>query len=117
MRLARQQQLLPSSRRKKSIGPADVEQVVAKIARIPPQQVTSSDKQALKDLDKKLKMVVFGQDEGIDQLANAIKMSRAGLKSEDKPTGSFLFAGPTGVGKNRGLPPIGQYNGRRASAV
>ncbi|MBT7335328.1 MAG: ATP-dependent Clp protease ATP-binding subunit ClpA [Gammaproteobacteria bacterium] len=93
------QQLLPSSRRKKSIGPADVEQVVAKIARIPPQQVTSSDKQALKDLDKKLKMVVFGQDEGIDQLANAIKMSRAGLKSEDKPTGSFLFAGPTGVGK------------------
>jgi ATP-dependent Clp protease ATP-binding subunit ClpA len=93
------QQLLPPSKRKKSIGPSDVEAVVAKIARIPPQQVTSSDKQALKDLDKKLKMVVFGQDEAIDQLANAIKMSRAGLKSGDKPTGSFLFAGPTGVGK------------------
>jgi len=93
------QQLLPPSKRKKSIGPSDVEAVVAKIARIPPQQVTSSDKQALKDLDKKLKMVVFGQDEAIDQLTNAIKMSRAGLKSGDKPTGSFLFAGPTGVGK------------------
>lgn len=93
------QQLVAPSRRKKSIGATDVEQVVAKIARIPSTQVTSSDKQALKDLDEKLKMVVFGQDEAIDQLANAIKMSRAGLKSGDKPTGCFLFAGPTGVGK------------------
>ncbi len=93
------QQLVAPSKRKKSIGATDVEQVVAKIARIPSTQVTSSDKQALKDLDEKLKMVVFGQDEAIDQLANAIKMSRAGLKSGDKPTGCFLFAGPTGVGK------------------
>jgi len=93
------QQLLPPSKRKKSVGATDVEQVVAKIARIPSAQVTTSDKQALKDLDEKLKMVVFGQDEAIDQLANAIKMSRAGLKTGDKPTGCFLFAGPTGVGK------------------
>ncbi len=93
------QQLLPPSKRKKSIGATDVEQVVAKIARIPSAQVTTSDKQALKDLDEKLKMVVFGQDEAIDQLATAIKMSRAGLKAGDKPTGCFLFAGPTGVGK------------------
>ncbi len=93
------QQLLPASRRKKSIGANDVEQVVAKIARIPSAQVTSSDKEALKDLDEKLKMVVFGQDEAIEQLANSIKMSRAGLKSGEKPTGCFLFAGPTGVGK------------------
>jgi ATP-dependent Clp protease ATP-binding subunit ClpA len=93
------QKLLPPSRRKKTIGAPDVEQVVAKIARIPSAQVTSSDKEALRDLDKKLKMVVFGQDEAIDLLASSIKLSRAGLKSGDKPTGSFLFAGPTGVGK------------------
>jgi ATP-dependent Clp protease ATP-binding subunit ClpA len=93
------QKLLPPSRRKKTIGATDVEQVVAKIARIPSAQVTSSDKEALRDLDKKLKMVVFGQDDAIDLLAASIKLSRAGLKSGEKPTGSFLFAGPTGVGK------------------
>ena len=93
------QKLLPPSRRKKTIGASDVEQVVAKIARIPSTQVTSSDKEALRDLDKKLKMVVFGQDEAINLLASSIKLSRAGLKSGDKPTASFLFAGPTGVGK------------------
>ncbi len=93
------QQLLPPSRRKKSIGAHDVEQVVARIARFPSSQVTTSDKAALKDLDSKLKMVVFGQDEAIDQLSSAIKLSRAGLKSGEKPIGSFLFAGPTGVGK------------------
>ncbi len=93
------QKLLPPSRRKKTIGATDVEHVVAKIARIPSAQVTSSDKEALRDLDKKLKMVVFGQDEAIDMLAASIKLSRAGLKSGEKPTGSFLFAGPTGVGK------------------
>ena len=93
------QQLQPASRRKKSIGQSDVEAVVAKIARIPSNQVSTSDKRDLKDLDQKLKMVVFGQDEAIDQLSNAIKMSRAGLKSGEKPIGSFLFAGPTGVGK------------------
>ena len=93
------QQLQPPSKRKKSIGVGDVEQVVAKIARIPSSQVTTNDRAALKDLDANLKMAVFGQDEAIDQLATAIKLSRAGLKSGEKPIGSFLFTGPTGVGK------------------
>ena len=93
------QQLLPPSRRKKTIGAGDVEQVVAKIARIPSTQVSSSDKEALKGLDEKLKMVIFGQDEAINQLSDSIKLSRAGLKAGDKPIGAFLFAGPTGVGK------------------
>ncbi|MEE6246455.1 MAG: ATP-dependent Clp protease ATP-binding subunit ClpA [Pseudomonadota bacterium] len=93
------QQLQPASRRKKSIGVSDVEQVVAKIARIPSSQVTASDKASLRDLDSNLKMAVFGQDAAIEQLATAIKLSRAGLKSGEKPIGSFLFAGPTGVGK------------------
>ncbi len=93
------QQLVSPSRRKKTVGALDVEQVVAKIARIPSNQVTSSDKEALRDLDHRLKLVVFGQDEAIDTLASAIKLSRAGLKTEGKPIGSFLFAGPTGVGK------------------
>ncbi|MEM1432881.1 MAG: ATP-dependent Clp protease ATP-binding subunit ClpA [Pseudomonadota bacterium] len=93
------QLLQPVSKRKKSIGAADVEQVVAKIARIPSSQVSTSDKEALRDLESKLKMVVFGQDEAIETLAAAIKLSRAGLKADEKPTGSFLFAGPTGVGK------------------
>ena len=93
------QQLQPPSKRKKSIGVGDVEQVVAKIARIPSSQVSTNDRAALKDLDANLKMAVFGQDEAIDQLATAIKLSRAGLKSGEKPIGSFLFAGPTGVGK------------------
>ena len=93
------QQLLSPSRRKKTVGAVDVEQVVAKIARIPSNQVTTSDKEALRDLDQRLKLVVFGQDEAIDTLASAIKLSRAGLKTEGKPIGSFLFAGPTGVGK------------------
>ena len=93
------QQLLTPARRKKSIGASDVERVVAKIARIPSNQVTVSDKEALKDLEGKLKMVVFGQDEAIETLASAIKLSRAGLKVDEKPIGSFLFAGPTGVGK------------------
>ena len=93
------QQLQPPSKRKKSIGASDVEQVVAKIARIPSSQVTSSDKASLRDLEGNLKMAVFGQDDAIEQLASAIKLSRAGLKSGEKPIGSFLFAGPTGVGK------------------
>jgi ATP-dependent Clp protease ATP-binding subunit ClpA len=93
------QQLQPPSKRKKSVGASDVEQVVAKIARIPSSQVTTSDKASLRDLEGNLKMAVFGQNEAIEQLATAIKLSRAGLKSGDKPIGSFLFAGPTGVGK------------------
>ena len=93
------QQLLPASRRKKVIGVAEVEQVVAAIARIPPKSVSSSDKELLFKLEDKLQMVVFGQDEAIQTLSTAIKMSRAGLSAPQKPIGSFLFAGPTGVGK------------------
>ena len=93
------QRILSPAKRKKSIGPGDVEQVVAKIARIPSSQVTVSDKEALKGLEDKLKMVVFGQDEAIEMLGSAIKLSRAGLKVEERPIGNFLFAGPTGVGK------------------
>jgi ATP-dependent Clp protease ATP-binding subunit ClpA len=93
------QQLQPANKRKKQINVSDVEKMVAKIARIPPSTVSSSDKQALKDLETNLKMVIFGQDEAIGTLASAIKLSRAGLKDEDKPIGSFLFSGPTGVGK------------------
>jgi len=92
-------QLQPPSKRKKMIGVADVEAIVAKIARIPPKNVSASDKEALRNLDRDLKLVVFGQDEAIGTLASAIKMSRSGLGNEEKPIGSFLFAGPTGVGK------------------
>ena len=73
--------------------------MVAKIARIPPKNVSSSDRNALKDLETNLKMVIFGQDEAINSLGSVIKLSRAGLKDEGKPIGSFLFSGPTGVGK------------------
>ena len=93
------QQLLPVARRKKTIGTNEVESVVAKIARIPSHQVSTSDREALRDLEGQLKMVVFGQDEAIATLSSAIKLSRAGLKLEHTPIGSFLFAGPTGVGK------------------
>jgi ATP-dependent Clp protease ATP-binding subunit ClpA len=93
------QQLQPLSRRKKQISVGDVEQIVAKIARIPPKTVSSTDKSALRDLETNLKMVIFGQDPAINSLSSAIKLSRAGLKEEGKPIGSFLFSGPTGVGK------------------
>ncbi len=93
------QRLQPPSKRKKLITVSDVESIVAKIARIPPKNVSVSDKDTLKNLERDLKMVVYGQDEGIDNLATAIKMSRSGLGNAEKPIGSFLFAGPTGVGK------------------
>jgi len=93
------QRLLPPSKRKKTVGVKDIEAVVAKMARIPPKQVSASDKEGLRNLDRDLKMVVYGQDDAITTLASAIKMARAGLGTEDKPIGSFLFAGPTGVGK------------------
>lgn len=92
-------QLLAPSKRKKTVGVHDIETIVAKIARIPPKQVNSSDRNVLKNLDVDLKRVIFGQDEAIDTLSAAIKLSRSGLGSEQKPIGSFLFAGPTGVGK------------------
>jgi len=93
------QQLQPEGKRKKVISVTDIEHVIAKIARIPPKSVSASDKKQLGNLERDLKMTVFGQDEAIDALASAIKLSRAGLKAPEKPIGSFLFAGPTGVGK------------------
>lgn len=93
------QQLLPVSRRKKSIGVPDIENIVAKIARIPAKNISSSDKDVMKNLERNLKMVVFGQDEAITTLSSAIKMARSGLGEIQQPVGSFLFAGPTGVGK------------------
>lgn len=93
------QQLLSSSKRKKLISVADIEMIVSKIARIPAKSISSSDKLQLKNLEENLKMVVFGQNEAISALTTAIKLSRAGLRDGGKPIGSFLFAGPTGVGK------------------
>ncbi len=91
--------LMPQSKRKKTINVQDIESVVARIARIPEQSVSATDKDTLRNLDSRLKMLVFGQNNAIDALAEAIKMSRAGLGQDHKPVGSFLFAGPTGVGK------------------
>ena len=93
------QKLLPPSRRRKTVGVADIEAVVAKMARIPPKTVSTSDKDVLRNLERDLKMVVYGQDEAIGTLSAAIKMARSGLREAEKPIGSYLFAGPTGVGK------------------
>jgi ATP-dependent Clp protease ATP-binding subunit ClpA len=93
------QRILPKSRQKKIIGKQDIEEIVAKIARVPSTQVSADDRSALKNLDRDLKAVVFGQSEAIDALAKAIKMARSGLGTPGKPIGSFLFSGPTGVGK------------------
>ena len=93
------QRILPKSKQKKTITRAEVEEIVSKIARIPPASVSSDDRSKLKTLDRDLKSVVFGQEPAIDALAAAIKMARSGLGKPDKPIGSFLFSGPTGVGK------------------
>jgi len=93
------QRLRAPSRRKKTIGVADIEAIIAQMARIPAKTVTVSDKETLRTLERDLKMVVYGQDQAIDTLASAIKMSRSGLGAESRPIGSYLFAGPTGVGK------------------
>ena len=93
------QWLLPASKRKKTVGQKDIEAVVAKIARIPPKQVSTDDAAALKSLETDLKRVVYGQDEAIEALSASIKLARAGLREPNKPIGSYLFAGPTGVGK------------------
>ena len=93
------QKLLPPSRRRKIIGVAEIEHVVSKMARIPSKTVSTSDKDVLRTLERDLKLVVFGQDKAIEALASAIKMARSGLREGDKPIGSFLLAGPTGVGK------------------
>ncbi|WEF26727.1 ATP-dependent Clp protease ATP-binding subunit ClpA [Klebsiella aerogenes] len=91
--------LMPASKRKKTVNVADIESVVARIARIPEKSVSQSDRDTLKNLGDRLKMLVFGQDKAIEALTEAIKMARAGLGHDHKPVGSFLFAGPTGVGK------------------
>ncbi len=93
------QRLMPPSRRKKVIGVSEIEAVVANIARIPPKQISKSDSEVLENLERDLKLTVFGQTEAIERMSSAIKLSRAGLKQEGKPVGCFLFAGPTGVGK------------------
>ncbi|HHA1202774.1 ATP-dependent Clp protease ATP-binding subunit ClpA [Enterobacter hormaechei] len=91
--------LMPASKRKKTVNVADIESVVARIARIPEKSVSQSDRDTLRTLGNRLKMLVFGQDKAIEALTEAIKMARAGLGHDHKPVGSFLFAGPTGVGK------------------
>ncbi|ARD22083.1 ATP-dependent Clp protease ATP-binding subunit ClpA [Shewanella japonica] len=91
--------MLPQSKRKKTIGQPEIEAIIAKIARIPEKSVSSTDKDLLKNLERNLKMLVFGQDKAIEGLSSAIRLSRSGLGAEKKPVGSFLFAGPTGVGK------------------
>ena len=93
------QRILAPSRRKKTIGKGEIEEIVAKIARIPPANVSSDDRGKLATLERDLKAVVFGQDKALEALSSAVKMSRAGLGKTDKPIGSFLFSGPTGVGK------------------
>ena len=93
------QHLVPESKRRKTIGVKEIEGVVAKIARIPAKNVTKDDAEVLKDLEKSLKRVVFGQDPALEALASAIKLARAGLREPEKPIGNYLFTGPTGVGK------------------
>ncbi len=93
------QKLMPPSKRRKIVSVGDIEEVVSKIARIPPKTVSTSDKDVLRTLDRDLKLVVYGQDDAIDTLSAAIKMARSGLRESQKPIGSFLFSGPTGVGK------------------
>jgi ATP-dependent Clp protease ATP-binding subunit ClpA len=93
------QKLLPANKRKKTIHTKDVEAVVAGIARIPPKNVSQDDREVLKHLERDLKTMVYGQDQAIDALVSAIKLARAGLREPEKPIGSYLFAGPTGVGK------------------
>lgn len=91
--------LMAPSRRKKVIGVGDIEEIIAKMARIPAKSVSHSDREALRTLDRDLKLVVFGQDEAIDALSASIKMARSGLREPEKPIGAYLFSGPTGVGK------------------
>src|SRR6202008_3997862 len=97
--LGASQMLLPKSRRKKVVGVKDVEEIVAKIARIPSKSVSKNDAEALKTLEADLGRVGYGQDQAIHALSSAIKLARAGLRQPEKPIGSYLFSGPTGVGK------------------
>jgi ATP-dependent Clp protease ATP-binding subunit ClpA len=101
----------PAEKRKKTIGPKDIEKMVAKIAKIPPRSVSTSDKEQLQNLDRDLKLVVFGQDAAIETLAGTIKLSRSGLGHPEKPIGCFLFSGPTGVGKTEVAKQLAQVMG------
>jgi ATP-dependent Clp protease ATP-binding subunit ClpA len=105
------QRVLPVSKRKKTISKSEVEDIVAKIARIPPANVSSDDRGKLKTLERDLKSVVFGQDKALDVLASAVKMSRSGLGKVDKPIGAFLFSGPTGVGKTEAAKQLAYIMG------
>ena len=105
------QMLVPPSKRKKTITAREIEAVIATMARIPPKSVSSDDRQALEHLERDLKRVVFGQDKAIELLSSAMKLSRAGLRDPDKPIGSFLFSGPTGVGKTEVSKQLAQILG------
>ena len=105
------QRILPVSKRKKTITKAEVEEIVAKIARIPPANVSNDDRGKLKTLERDLKNVVFGQDKALDVLASAVKMARSGLGKGDKPIGAFLFSGPTGVGKTEAAKQLAYIMG------
>ena len=105
------QQILPPNKRKKTITKTEVEEIVAKIARIPPANVSNDDRGKLKTLDRDLKSVVFGQDKALDVLASAVKMARSGLGKGDKPIGAFLFSGPTGVGKTEAAKQLAYIMG------
>ncbi|MEM8870855.1 MAG: ATP-dependent Clp protease ATP-binding subunit ClpA [Pseudomonadota bacterium] len=105
------QMLVPESKRRRTIGAKDIEAVVAKIARIPAKNVSKDDAEVLKDLERNLKRVVFGQDAAIEALSSAIKLARAGLREPEKPIGNYLFAGPTGVGKTEVAKQLAQVMG------
>ena len=105
------QNLLPSSKRKKTINELDIEKIVASIARIPEKTVSTSDKKSLEKLEENLKRVIFGQNEAVEKLSSAIKLARAGLRVDEKPVGSFLFSGPTGVGKTEVSKQLAQIMG------
>jgi len=105
------QQILPPSKRKKTISKTEVEEIVAKIARIPPANVSQDDRGKLKTLDRDLKSVVYGQDKALDILASSVKMARSGLGKGDKPIGAFLFSGPTGVGKTEAAKQLAYIMG------
>ncbi|MDM0013191.1 ATP-dependent Clp protease ATP-binding subunit ClpA [Variovorax sp. J22P168] len=105
------QRILPASKRKKTISKTEVEEIVAKIARIPPANVSNDDRGKLQTIERDLKSVVFGQDKALEVLASAVKMARSGLGREDKPIGSFLFSGPTGVGKTEAAKQLAYIMG------
>ena len=105
------QMLIPANRRRKTLGVREVENVVAKIARIPPRTISKSDKQVLRTIERDLKSVVFGQDKAIGALSSAIKLARAGLREPEKPIGSYLFSGPTGVGKTEVARQLADFLG------